>query len=404
MQVLESQGQTPDSPAFVYSNRVISEACRSLRRGLGTARARVLYSTKACTVEPVVGAVGRIVDGLAVSSPAEARLASNVSSTLTDLHLTSPGLTRLWFDALPHLTHVSFNSLSQWGDVKNVVPSAVSQGLRLNTGHSVVADKRYDPSRRHSKLGVSINEVGQLIVHGSTTGLRGLHVHNACFSRSWVPLLDTVSEITRRLEPMLAGLEWINLGGGYLWDEGTDFGPLQEAVDLLTTKYGLEVFLEPGAGIVNSAGFLVASVIDLFRSDGKTIAILDTTVNHLPEVFEYQYEPDVAEHIDDAPYEYILAGCSCLAGDLFGEYSFEEPLEIGSRVTFTNVGAYSLVKAHMFNGINLPSVYMLTEAGELELVRKFTYEDFLARCGTDRDAAIRTRDRDPLPLAAIEPA
>ena len=114
-------------------------------------------------------------------------------------------------------------------------------------------------------------------------------------------------------------LQWINLGGGYVWDETTDFGPLQEAVDLLTTKYGLQVFLEPGAGIVNSAGYLVASVIDLFKCDGKMIAVLDTTVNHLPEVFEYQYEPDVIEHVDDAPHEYILAGCSCMSGDLFGE-------------------------------------------------------------------------------------
>ena len=203
-----------------------------------------------------------------------------------------------------------------------------------------------------------------------------------------MPLLETVTGVTARLDPLLSGMEWFNLGGGYVWDETTDFGPIQEAVNLLTTKYGLEVLIEPGAGIVNSAGSLVASVIDIFKSDGKNIAVLDTTVNHLPEVFEYRYEPDVVEHFDNAPHEYILAGCSCLAGDLFGEYSFEEPLEIGSRVTFANVGAYSLVKAHTFNGINLPSIYMVTEAGDLELVRRFTYDDFLSRCGESPVAAI----------------
>jgi carboxynorspermidine decarboxylase len=159
-------------------------------------------------------------------------------------------------------------------------------------------------------------------------------------------------------------------------------------VDLLITKYGLQVVLEPGAGIVNAAGYLVASVIDLFMSDGKMIAVLDTTVNHLPEVFEYQYEPDVVEHADDGQYDYILAGCSCLAGDLFGEYSFIEPLEIGSRVTFANVGAYSLVKAHMFNGINLPNIYSLTESGELVLVKRCTYEPFASRCGVDARAVV----------------
>ena len=45
----------------------------------------------------------------------------------------------------------------------------------------------------------------------------------------------------------------------------------------------------------------------------------------MPEVFEYSFEPDVAGHSDDAPHSYILAGASCLAGDVFGEYSFYEP-------------------------------------------------------------------------------
>jgi carboxynorspermidine decarboxylase len=126
---------------------------------------------------------------------------------------------------------------------------------------------------------------------------------------------------------------------------------------------------------------LVTSVVDMLESDGKTIAILDASVNHLPEVFEYQFEPDVAEQCDGASNEYILAGASCLAGDVFGEYSFKEPLKIGSRVTFENVGAYTTVKATMFNGINLPSIYVLDEAGDLRLIREFTFEDFASRCG-----------------------
>ena len=133
----------------------------------------------------------------------------------------------------------------------------------------------------------------------------------------------------------------------------------------------------PGTGIVNSAGYLVAAVVDLFDSDGKSIAVLDTTVNHLPEVLEYQFEPDLLDHADDGPHSYVLAGCSCLAGDVFGEYTFERPLAIGSRVTFANVGAYSLVKAHRFNGIELPTLYVRNTDGELDLQPPFAYNDSL---------------------------
>ncbi|GAB5501012.1 MAG: hypothetical protein PsegKO_33230 [Pseudohongiellaceae bacterium] len=101
----------------------------------------------------------------------------------------------------------------------------------------------------------------------------------------------------------------------------------------------------------------------------------------MPEVFEYQFQPDILEEDENGEYSYILEGATCLAGDHFGEYSFAEPLEIGSRITFPDMGAYTMVKAHMFNGINLPSIYELTESGDLILQKQYTYEDFKQRCG-----------------------
>src|SRR5262249_5272110 len=136
-----------------------------------------------------------------------------------------------------------------------------------------------------------------------------------------------------------------------------------------------------GATFVRDAGYIVATVIDRLTADGREVAVLDTTVSHMPEVFEYQFEPEVLGHDDEAEHEYILAGCTCLAGDVFGVYGFDEPLEVGSRVVFTEVGAYTLVKSHMFNGINLPTIYAWTESGEVVLKKSFSYHDFLARCG-----------------------
>jgi carboxynorspermidine decarboxylase len=159
-------------------------------------------------------------------------------------------------------------------------------------------------------------------------------------------------------------------------------------VNLLKSRHGVTVYIEPGAALVRKAGYLVSRVIDMFRSGGKTIAVLDTTVNHMPEVFEYQFEPDVLHDDDQAGHEYLLAGSSCLAGDLMGVYGFKKPLHIGSRVVFANVGAYTIVKAHMFNGINLPSIYSVAKGGELTLRRRFTYEDYLSRFGARRDAAV----------------
>ncbi len=371
-----------NTPAFVFCAAQINAAVQMLRTALGNRDVRVLYSIKACGAEPVLEIIHPLVDGFSVSSPAEVRVALQFGGDSKCLQITSPGLRREWLLELVGISHIVFNSISQWQRLRGEIPSSVSNAIRVNPGRSNVDDERYDPCRKYSKLGVPIATLIGSLSRSEIRKLEGIHVHNSCLGESWVPMLETVSEISARLDPLIGTMKWINLGGGYVWDETTDFDPLCEAVDVLSKRYGLEVFIEPGAGIVNSAGFLVASVIDLFKNDGKSIAILDTTVNHLPEVFEYQFEPDVAEHVDGGRHEYILAGCSCLAGDLFGEYAFDEPLEIGSRITFENVGAYTIVKANMFNGINLPSVYTLGQTGEFELIKQFSLEDFVSRFGS----------------------
>jgi carboxynorspermidine decarboxylase len=185
-------------------------------------------------------------------------------------------------------------------------------------------------------------------------------------------LLATVEHLESQLGKVLGNLEWINPGGGYLYDEITMLEPFYQAVNLLKRKYGLDVFIEPGEAIVGNTGYIVSSVVDLFESEDTMLAILDTTVNHIPSAFDYQCQPSVLRSNQYGKYAYLLAGATCLAGDLFGKYRFDTPLEIGSKVTFEFVGGYSLVKANMFNGINLPNIYALNEQHELVLKKQYT--------------------------------
>jgi len=185
------------------------------------------------------------------------------------------------------------------------------------------------------------------------------------------------------LPNVLARLKWLNLGGGYLFNEGVDLGPLRKVVGSLQAQYGMEIFLEPGAAFVRSAGYMVSSVLDFFSSSGRDIAVLDATVNHMPELLEFDFEPDVAGHDNEGAWPYILAGCTCLAGDIFGEYRFDRPLDVGDRVVLLNAGSYSLAKAHTFNGVNLPSIYSVDSRGAIRLVKQFTYEDYAARWETN---------------------
>lgn len=373
-----------ETPSFIYEAKKIIQALQLLNFVNAESDCKILFSLKPFAVIDALHLMAPLVDGFAASSLFETKIARKVLDGQGTVHITTPGFRPGEMRTIAKTCdYISFNSISQLHRFRGEVADQAKCGLRINPQLSFVKDERYNPCRKHSKLGVPLDELAKSMNDNADlfNGITGLHFHTNCDSSNFAPLLATVQHIDKNLSRLLSKVHWINLGGGYLFNEADDFRKFYEAAGLLKQKYNVELFIEPGADVVREAGYLVSSVLDLFVSDGKTVAVLDTSVNHMPEVFEYQESPDVLDDVDDGQYEYILAGCTCLAGDVFGEYAFNEPLKIGSRVTFANVGAYTLVKAHMFNGVNLPSIYALTTDGKLELKRRFGYEDFLSRCG-----------------------
>lgn len=378
--------QITHTPAFIYDESVIVSTCARLKtlcRDTGNSQ---FFPIKCHSLYSSLQLIAEHVDGFAVSSLFEAQLAREILSEEKKVHFTSPGLRADEVEILLSLCDgISFNSLSQWQRSKEKALGRVTCGLRVNPQLSFVKDGRYNPCKPHSRLGVPLDQLKEVCATEPTVleGITGIHFHTNCDASNWSPLLQTVQHLDTHIPDLLRQCQWINLGGGYLLHEDTDFEPLQQAVRFLQDKYGLQVIIEPGAAMVRDACFLVAQVIDILSSDGMQIAVLDTTVNHMPEVFEYQFSPDIVGDTENGDFCYILAGSTCLAGDTFGEYCFDASLEVGSRIIFTGVGAYTFVKAHMFNGINLPAVYALTASGDLDLRKHYSYEDFKNKCGAD---------------------
>jgi len=213
-------------------------------------------------------------------------------------------------------------------------------------------------------------------------GITGLHFHTNCEAVDFAELLTTARRIQTAIPGILRQLDWINIGGGYMFNQGSDYTDFHQAVAIFREGFGLEVFMEPGAAAVRRCGTIVATVHDIFEGDDCPIAVLDSSVNHMPEVLEFQFEPDVLGHVDGGLHEYFVAGCTCLAGDNFGHYSFDSALAVGSRITFLNMGAYTLSKAHRFNGVALPTIYVRGQDGALDRIRTDRFSDFAQNAGS----------------------
>ena len=367
------------TPAFVYDEASLAAAAHHVAALAHAAGCKASYAIKACSASPVLATVAPRLDSLATSSLYEARLAREVAGADVPLHLTTPGLREQEVAELARLCErVSVNSLPQLERFRAVFAREDQLGLRVNPQMSFIDDPRYDPCRAHSKLGVPLDELCERLGRDARLfeGISGLHLHSNCDSNDLGALAATVARLVERLGPWLGGLRWVNLGGGYLFESVDDAARLASALRPLREQHGLEVVIEPGAAIVRAAGYLVASVVDVFQSEGREIAVLDTSVNHMPEVFEYDYEPDVIGDDVQAPHEYTLVGATCLAGDQFGLYGFREPLAPGRRLVFPDLGAYAQVKAHVFNGVALPTVYLLAADGTLSEQGRFEFDDY----------------------------
>ena len=372
------------TPAFLFDEKALTANAECARDVLERSGAHLCYAMKACSFGPALERLSGIVDGFHASSLFEAQLAREILGDNGVIHITSPCFTDSEIVALCSLSDmISLNSLPQWDRLKAHAGSRAKIGLRVNPERSYVEDERYDPCRRHSKLGVPVSELRETLLSNPARldGLKGLLVHSNSESTEFKEVLATVQHLDHAASPLLQKIEWINLGGGYLFENAADHQPLNEAVAILKGTYGLSVFMEPGTSIIRSAARLVSTVQDVFDSSGKTVAVLDASVNHIPEYFEYQFEPNIEGAGEHDSYRYILAGATCLAGDIFGEFGFATPLSRGDRVVIKDVGAYTTVKAHMFNGVNLPSLYWQAADGDCELIKTFTYEDFKSRCG-----------------------
>ena len=380
------------TPAFVYEDAFIVSRCEHLKQIAGQAGCRLLYSIKSLTLPWVLELIAPHVQGFAASSLFEAVTARQILKTEGTVHLTTPGLRPNEVREISEqCDYLSFNSISQWLRHRDDLAGNTEIGLRVNPEVSFLDDPRYDPCRAYSKLGASAQEVKNAIMQSSAGPHRvdGLLIHNNCNSPDFQEVLSTVQKLERDLGPVLDSCQWINLGGGYLFDkDSVNLDAFYEAVESLKTGHGLEVYMEPGSAFVRDAGFLVATVLDLIGSGDKAIAVLDTSVNHLPESFEYEWRPDLLLDTEGGRFPYIIAGSTCLAGDVFGEYALDEPLKIGSQVVMYGVGAYNLVKAHTFNGLPLPSIYSLGVGGEVTLMKRFTMDEQSERWGFEASARL----------------
>lgn len=372
------------SPAYVIDLNALRRNGAILKAVQEATKAHILLALKAFSSWPAFPVLRPYLAGACASGLWEAQLAR--AEFGGEIHVYSPAYREDDIrELLPIADHLIFNSLAQWESHRPVVLGAdwpISPGLRINPLHSEGEVPLYDPCAPQSRLGLPVNQLEGL--RELPEGIRGLHWHTLCEQNSDA-LVRTVEAVEARIPHLLEQCSWLNLGGGHHITRSVyDVSTLITLLNRLREQYDLQLYLEPGEAAALEAGILVAEVIDVIENDGL-IAILDISATcHMPDVLEMPYHPKIigAGEVGEKAYPYRLGGQSCLAGDVIGDYSFDEPLTPGRRLVFTDMAHYTTVKTSFFNGVRHPAICLYEPATDsLDVVREFSWMDFRGRLG-----------------------
>ena len=332
--------------------------------------AKAVLALKCFSTWAVFDLMKRYLDGTTSSSLHEARLGAEKFGK--EVHAYSVAWSADDIGAVrPLATKIIFNSLSQ---MERFLPQVkgLPVGIRVNPGISHSHFDLANPARPHSRLGESRLEA--LLPWASS--LSGAMFHCNCENDDLASFSRIVDHIADKFAPLLEKLEWVSLGGGiYFTKEGYPLEAFAAKLKEFSRRFDVQVYLEPGETAITRSGFLVTQVLDIVNN-GMDVAIVDAAVEtHMLDLLIYHTDAKM-EPAPTGPHTYMVAGRTCLAGDVFGTYSFPQKLKVGDLVPFSDAAGYTMVKKNWFNGVAMPSIVVWRLDGRVDVVKQFGYDDY----------------------------
>jgi carboxynorspermidine decarboxylase len=380
-----------NTPCYLVDVGLLRHNLRILGEVKARTGCKILLALKCFAMFRLFPLIAGTLDGVCASSPHEARL--GFEEFKKEVHTFGAAYSFADMRELCRTSdHILFNSRAQLERFKPMIIEHAGRsgrdielGIRINPEHSEGAVAMYDPCAPGSRLGIrreQLRDVPEELLHGVT----GLHWHNLC-EQDADCLERTVRAVEERFGDLIPRMRYVNFGGGHhITRPGYDLPRLIRVINEFKAKWGVQVYLEPGEAVALNCGYLVSTVLDVLSAGSdinSDIAIIDSCVPaHMPDVLEMPYRPHIigAGEPGEKAHSCRIGGLSCLAGDVAGTYSFDQPPAVGDRLVFSDMAIYTMVKNNTFNGVALPSIYLYeSDDDSYECVRSFGYEDFKNR-------------------------
>ena len=364
------------SPCFVIDKIALQNNLEILFELKKETNIKILIALKAFSTFSLADLISEYLDGSCCSGLYEAKLANKYFKG--EISTYSPAFKKDEFEEISkisdHIIFNSFNQINTFYDISKKFNNEV--GIRINPLYSEVGINKYSSAGISSRLGVHLKD----LINYDIDKIDGIHFHSLC-EQNFKPLENTWNELKNSLTPLITNIKWINLGGGHhITRKDYQLNELKYFLKKVSNETNCQIYIEPGEAVVLDSGILVGEILDFFKPSNPlspNIAITDiSATSHIPDVIEAPYRPALLNEPDKG-HKIILGGPSCLAGDIIGEYNFNDIPKIGERIALLDQAHYTMVKTSFFNGVKLPSIAIWdSKTDDLEIIKSFSFKDF----------------------------
>jgi len=360
-----------ETPYYLIDEQRLLRNLKTIQRIRNGSGAKFVLALKCFSTWSVFSLLRRYLDGTTSSSPYEARLGREKFGK--EVHAYAVAYSLRDIAAVRRIADkVIFNSLSQ---LRRYAPSLRGRnlGLRVNPRVSYSHFDLADPARRYSRLGAT----DKRDIERALPALSGVMFHFNCENDDFSVFSRHLDHISAAYGDILVRLDWVSLGGGlYFTKKGYPVGRFIEKLKEFGERFRVQVYCEPGESVITESGELVTTVLDIVRNRADIAVVDASTEAHMLDLLVYR-QPAKVKGAGRGRHRYIIAGRSCLAGDVFGTYRFSRRLRVGSIVRMTDAAGYTLVKKNWFNGLKMPAIVIKRRDGKTQVARRFTYKDYV---------------------------
>lgn len=396
------------TPAYVYSEKTITDHFTKLEAALSPVPHRICYSVKTNSNLAVLAHMVSMGSGFDIVSGGELHRVLRAGGDASKVVFAGVGKTRaemrsaieqgIFFfnlESLPEAVALSQTAVELGRDVRVAV--------RVNPDVSAGGHQYISTGKKETKFGIPIDraiEVYRELARLERLIPAGVHCHIGSQITDIDPYrqtLDKMTPLVTQLREEGFDIRYFNLGGGlgiiYKEELPSTATRFAEAILPAVTAMNVELLIEPGRFIVGNAGVLLTRVLYVKETGGKLFAIVDAGMNDLirPTLYGAYHEILPVKPRGAAKKIYDIVGPVCETGDFFAKERSIEEVQAGDLLAIKSAGAYGFVMSSNYNSRPRPPEIWVSGGRARLARRRETYDDLInaEREGLDSFIAAR---------------